>query len=75
MAYNTLLTIGAPINLVANQVYALPPSACYYAVVGTAPTVSVDGSTYAAPPAAPGPLVSGFIKSSAADTIITLKRL
>lgn len=72
---NILLSPGPPINLIANQVYVLPPRACYYAITGTAPTASVDGTNYAALPAAPGPLVANFIKSAAADTFVTLKRV
>jgi hypothetical protein len=66
------LHIGPAALLVQNQVYALPARACYLQSVGTAPTVSVDGTTFVAVPAA-GPLAYTFIRSTGTDTQVVLK--
>lgn len=67
------IPIGPPTPLTNGVVYAMPARAVYVAVTGTAPTVSNDGSTFAALPAS-GPVAAAFIKSAGSDTIVTLKR-
>lgn len=68
----TKLNIGPTYTLASATTYALPSKACYTYVQGTAPTISNDNSTFAAIPAT-GIVTAQFIKSAAADTIISLK--
>jgi hypothetical protein len=68
----TLLTIGPVHTLVINEIYALPARACYIFFQGTAPTISNDGSVFAALPAN-NVVAAAFIRSAAADTILELK--
>ena len=67
-----LLHIGPITALVQNQVYALPARAIYLTSVGTAPEVSVDGTTFVALPAS-GPLAHQFIRSTGTNTSVVLK--
>lgn len=69
-----LLLLEQPAKTLANGVtYALPARYSKIVVVGTAPTVSVDGVTFVALPA-DNLLAYNFIKSGAADTQVVLKR-
>lgn len=69
---NQLLSVGLTWPLVANQLYACPARACYITVQGTVPQLSNDGIAFAAIPAS-GIIAAAFMKSTGADTIVTLK--
>lgn len=68
-----LLRLGPVTLLVQNQIYALPARAHYINSVGTAPTVSVDGTTFVAVPATGVASAYAFIRSTGTDTQVVIK--
>lgn len=73
----TSLSPGGPYSLTQNTVYALPPRSVFVQVVsGKTIESSMDGSTFAAVTLGTNnlvQLVSPFLRSTAADTIISIK--
>lgn len=69
-----LLCLGPVTLLVQNQVYALPARACYIFSQGTAPEVSIDGTTFVAVPAN-NVLAAQFIRSTGTNSQVSLKTL
>jgi len=71
MPTETIL-IGPAILLVEDQIYALPPRACYIFAQGTAPEISNDGVSFSALPSN-DVVAAQFIRSTGTDSIVSLK--
>lgn len=66
-----LISIGPPVTLVQNATYALPAQLCVITSSGPV-DVSMDGTTWTAFTSG-GPSGAAFIRSTAANTIVTCK--